>query len=157
MYRTDSINSESVNLWTGGRKTNQETLSKFEGASLKVKVSIWESSEIKSHFLVPVFGGPGGLGLVWSRDPVMVFPKFFIAEEGFNLNTGISFVANSNIAITGKMSFSRKEDSSTVGLGGGIVYRQGEYDGVRISASLKRGSSTRASLEIGLSYGQKKD
>ncbi len=116
-YRTDSIKTEAINLWTGSRKTSKGTSNRFGGASFKVKVGIWENSELKTYFLIPVLGGPAGVGLVWSRDPVMVFPKFSITGDGFDLNTGVSFVANTKIAITRKMSFSQEEDSSAVGLG----------------------------------------
>ncbi|MCF7889778.1 hypothetical protein K9M78_01000 [Candidatus Bipolaricaulota bacterium] len=156
-YRTDSIKSEATNLWTGVKETSEETSGQFGGASFKIKVSIWENSEIKSHFLIPVLGGSAGAGFVWSRDPVMVFPKFAITGDGFDMNTGVSFVANSKIAITGQMSFSQEENGSVVGFGGGLVYRDGEYDGVQVSASLMRGDSTQVSVEIGLSYGQEKE
>ncbi|MBS3737227.1 MAG: hypothetical protein V5A81_07900 [Candidatus Bipolaricaulota bacterium] len=155
-YRTDSIKTEATNLWTGGRETSEETSSQFGGATFKIKVSIWENSEIKSHFLVPVLGGSPEVGLVWSKDPVMVLPELSITDEGFDINTGVSFVANSKIAITGRISFSQEENRSTVGLGGGLVYRKGEYDGVRVSASLRRGDTTQVSLEVGLSYGQER-
>lgn len=156
-YRTDSIKSEATNLWTGDKDSSEETSSQFGGASFKIKVSIWENSEIKSHFLVPVLGGPASIGLVWSKDPVMVMPKLSITDDGFDLKTGVSFVANSKIAITGSMLFSREEDSSAAGLGGGLVYRKGEYDGIKVSALLRRGDSTQVSLAVSLSYGRKKE
>lgn len=156
-YYTDSVKTEATNLWTGGREGSEETKSRFGGATFKIKVNIWENSEIKSHFLVPVLGGPVGAGLVWSNDPVMVFPKFSITDNGFDVNTGVSFVANPKIAITGQMSFSQEGDSSAIELGGGLVYRDGEYDGIQLSASLRRGNSIQVSLEVGLSYGEKKE
>ncbi|MBS3788171.1 hypothetical protein KGY79_08275 [Candidatus Bipolaricaulota bacterium] len=156
-YRKDSVKSEATNLWTGGRETREKTSSQFGGATFKIKVSIWENSEIKSYVLVPVLGGSVGAGLVWSKDPVMVLPKFAITDGGFDLNTGVSFVANSKIAITGRISFSQERDSSSVGLGGGLVYRNGKYDGIQVSGSLRKGDSTQISLEVGLTYGQEKE
>ena len=155
-YRSDSIKTEATNLWTGTRKTNKEITSKFGRASFKIKVKIWENSELRTHLLVPVLGGSAGAGLVWSRDPVMVFPKLTINGKGFGINTGVSFVANSKVAITGRAEFRKEGDKSLVGFGGGLVYRDGEYDGVQVSASLQQGSSTQVSLEIGLSYGKEK-
>lgn len=155
-YRTDSIKTEATNLWTGGRETSEETSSQFGGATFKIKINIWEKSEIKSHFLVPVLGGAAEVGLVWSKDPIMVLPELSITDEGFDINTGVSFVANSKMATTGRVSFSHEEDHSIIGLGGGLVYRDGEYDGVRVSASLRKGDTTQVSLEVGLSYGQER-
>ncbi|MFB6291346.1 MAG: hypothetical protein ABEJ25_06425, partial [Candidatus Bipolaricaulia bacterium] len=153
-YFTDSVRTSSTNLWTGIRETAEKTSERFGEASLKIKIGLWENSELRTHFLVPVLGGPMGVGLVWSRDPVMIFPKLTFDGEEFGLNTGISFVANSKIALTGRLALREAGDSSVVGFGGGLVYRYGEYDGVQFSASLRRGDTTQVSLEVGLSYGE---
>ena len=155
-YYTDSVKAEATNLWTGTRKTRRYDKSGFADASFKIKVSIWENSELKTHLLVPVLGGSAGLGVVWSKDPIMVFPKFTLSGTGFNLTTGMSFVANSSMALTGRVTLGEKGEKSLLGFGGGIVYRNGEYDGIQISASLKRGESVRVTLEVGLSYGEEK-
>ena len=153
---TDSVKTEATNLWTGTRKISRYDKSGFGDASFKIKVSILENSELKTHLLVPVLGGPAGIGLVWTKDPIMVFPKFTLNGTGFNLTTGMSFVANSAMALTGRVALGKEGEKSVLGFGGGIVYRNGEYDGIKVSASLKRGESIRASLKVGLSYGEEK-
>jgi len=155
-YRSDSIRSKAINLWSGTKTIDERTSNQFGGASFRIKFNIWENSELKTHLFLPVLGGPAAAGLVWSNDPIMVFPRLSIDGSGFDLNTGISFVANSKVAITGRMALNKEENGSAVGLGGGLVYRNGEYDGVKITAFLRRGDSTRVSLEVGLSYGQAK-
>lgn len=155
-YYSDSVRLKKTNLWTGARETSEESSSSFGDAELKLKMDIWGNSEIESYFLLPLLGGQAGFGLVWSRDPLMLLPKLRTDGTEFGLNTGISFIANSRMALTGNISMEKRENSSAIGLGVGVAYRNGEYDGIRVAAALREGNSTRISLELGLSYGGEK-
>ena len=155
-YDSTTTRIQKLNLWTGKARTKEESSGEFGDAALKMKLDIWENSELRSYFSIPLLGGPGAAGLVWSRDPIMVFPKFVTDGSMFGLNTGVSFVANSKFAFNGNISFSHEDQSSRIGFSGGLVYRDGQYDGVQLSASIEKGSSIRASVELGLSYGEEK-
>jgi len=152
-YYSDSVRSKKTNLWTGARETSDKTSSGFGDAKLKLKMDIWSNSEARSYFLLPLLGGQAGFGLIWTRDPIMLLPKLTTDGTIFGLDTGISFIANSRMALTGNISMEKRENSSAIGLGVGMVYRNGEYDGVRVAASLRRGNSTKILLELGLTYG----
>lgn len=155
-YYSNSVRTKKTNLWTGARETSEETSSSFGDAELKLKMDIWGNSEIKSYFLLPLLGGQAGFGLIWTRDPLMVLPKLTTDGTRLGLDTRISFIANSRMALTGNLSMEKRKNSSAIGLGVGMVYRNGEYDGIRVAASLRRGNSTKISLELGLSYGEEK-
>ncbi|MFP4136518.1 MAG: hypothetical protein ACLFTO_05770 [Candidatus Acetothermia bacterium] len=155
-YRSSTTKSDDINLWSGKTESSEETEGELQDATLKMKLDIWENSEMRTYFSIPVLGGPAAAGLVWSRDPVMVFPKIVTDGSLFGLNTGVSFVANSKMAFNGNVSWSYEEGDSTVVFTGGLVYRDGEYDGVQVSASIREGASTRVSVELGLSYGEEK-
>ncbi len=155
-YDSTTTDVQKLNLWTGKTRTKEKSNGEFGGASLKMKLDIWENSELRTYFSIPLLGGPGAAGLVWSRDPIMVFPKFVTDGSMFGLNTGVSFVAKSKFAFNGNISLSHEDKNSKVGFTGGLVYRDGQYDGVQLSVSIEKGSSIRASVELGLSYGEEK-
>jgi len=155
-YDSTTTRVQKLNLWTGKARTKEESGGEFGSAALKMKLDIWENSELRSYFSIPLLGGPGAAGLVWSRDPIMVFPKFVTDGSMFGLNTGVSFVANSKFAFNGNISLSHEDESSRDGFSGGLIYRDGQYDGVQLSVSIEKGASVRASVELGLSYGEEK-
>lgn len=155
-YDSTTTRVQKLNLWTGKARTKEVSSGEFGDPALKMKLDIWENSELRTYFSIPLLGGPGAAGLVWSRDPIMVFPKFVTDGSTFGLSTGVSFVANSKFAFNGNISFSQEDQNSKIGFSGGLVYREGQYDGVQLSASIEKGSSISASVELGLSFGEEK-
>lgn len=152
----ESGKSRKTNLWTGEYRADSLPRGESLSGRLLVKYVFWRNAELQTYFLIPVFSRTGTVGLTWSRDPVMIFPKFSLMDDGFGLEVMVSFVANSSFAFTGDVSSSSRGGYSTLGLGGSVLYRNGEYNGVRISASLKKGRSTSVTLGAGLTYGEEK-
>lgn len=153
-YVYNSTSSENVNLWTGQDQRGTSREEKFGGASLQVRFDLWESSNLETHLSLPVLGGSVEAGITWSRDPVMIQPTFSTDGSGLGLSTGVSFVANSKVALLGSMSLRKGKDLSRIRVKGGILYRSGKYRGVQMSAAVEGANNPRASVKIGLSYGK---
>ncbi len=155
-FYSSSVDSEKVNLWTGTREKTEVANSDFKNVSFKIKYIIWENSELRTYFLIPVLGDSVATGLTWSRDPMMVFPTITLTDSGVSIATRMSFVANKKMALTGGIGLTTGKENSRLGFSGGFVYREGQYDGIRVSASLTRGDVTSVTLGAGLSYGEEK-
>ncbi len=145
-----------TNLWTGVNNQVDGVEEELAGGKLMIKYGFWRNSELKAYFLLPIFGREATVGLTWSQDPIMVFPRVILSGERIGLDGTISFVTNPDFAITGSGSFSYSDGYSALGFGGGLVYRNGKHDGVKVSASLEKGRATKLSLGVGLTYGEEK-
>lgn len=145
-----------TNLWTGRMDQAEKSEDELAGGKLMIKYVLWQNSELKAYFLLPVFGKEATAGLTWSQDPIMVFPRATLSGERLTLDSTVSFVANSAFALTGSGSFSYSEEQSVLGFGGGVVYRNGKYDGIKVTASVEKGRTTKLSLGVGFTYGEEK-
>ena len=151
-----SSDLEMVNLWTGEKESKQRSDKEFGNASLKLKYTLRQSSELETYFLIPILGGSATAGLSWSKDPVMIFPKLSITKSGYSIDTDVSFVTNSKIALTGGTYYQKKEKHSVLGFSGGVVYRNESFQGIQLSFALERSQYTTVIVELGMSYGEEK-
>ena len=143
-----------TNLWTGAFATSNELVDEFAEGKLVIKYVVWQNPELKTYVLLPILDEEMTLGLTWSQDPIMVFPRISLSKGRMTFGTALSFVANSSFAFTGKASLSQGDNYSILGFGGGIVYSNNKQDGLKLSVSLRKGKITSLSLGVGLTYGE---
>jgi len=152
-WSTGSSRSDMTNLWTGSFESMINKTSKFDGGIISIKYTFWDSSELRTYLLVPVIGNRSSIGATWARDPLMIIPKLTIIDDSLDVDIALSFVVNNSFAITGNALWQKSDLYSAIGFGGGLVYRNSEYNGIKISGSIKKGETIQFSLRIGATYG----
>lgn len=152
-FRQARVRKVKVNVgWSTLQKSETSSVSSNEG-SFSLQYDFYHRSDVRLYLLIPIMGRSPGFGAMWSTDPVIISPKLNLVEGGFEILTGVSFVANEELAFTGGISFSWVEEDNLLGLNFSVVYRKGPYKGIQLGGSIIKADVVEFGVQVGLTYG----
>jgi len=149
-----SVWTRRVSLYYGTEQTTMTTIEELGQSSLKMRYVFYQTPDIKAYLSIPLVGHTIEIGFSWTSDPVMVLPEIRISPTGIELLGGLTFVANTKLALTARIHLAEQAASSRIGLSIGLVYRKTDYEGVQVIGTITRGDSTQASIQLGVCYGR---
>jgi hypothetical protein len=125
-------------------------------SSLKIRYVFYQTPDIKAHLSIPLVGHTIGIGFSWTSDPIMILPEIRISPGGIELLGGLTFVANTKLALTARIHLAEQAAGSRIGLSIGLVYRKTDYEGVQVIGTITQGDSTQASIQLSVCYGRER-
>jgi len=149
-----SVWTRRVSLYYGTEQTTMTTTRELGQSSLKIRYVFYRTPDIQAHLSIPLVGHTIGIGFSWTSDPIMVLPEIRISPTGIELLGGLTFVANTKLALTARIHLAEQAASSRIGLSIGLVYRKTDYEGVQVTGTITRGDSTQASIQLSVCYGR---
>ena len=147
-----SVWTRRVSLYYGTEQTMMTQIEELGQTSLKIRYVFYQTPDIKAHLSIPLVGHTIGIGFSWTSDPIMVLPEIRISPTGIELLGGLTFVANTKLALTARIHLAEQAASSRIGLSIGLVYRRTDYEGVQVSGAITRGDSTQATIQLSVCY-----
>jgi len=149
-----SVWTRRLNLYYGTEQTMATTTREPGQSSLKIRYTFCQTPDIEAHLSIPLIGQTIGIGFSWMSDPVMVLPEIRISPIAVELLGGLTFVANTKLALMARIHFVEQGASSKIGLSIGLVYRKTDYEGVQVVGTITRGDFTQLSIHLGVCYGR---
>lgn len=149
-----SVWTRRVSLYYGTEQTMMTQIEELGQTSLKIRYVFYQTPDIKAHLSIPLVGHTIGIGFSWTSDPIMVLPEIRISPTGIELLGGLTFVANTKLALMARIHLAEQAASSKIGLSIGLVYRKTDYEGVQVIGTIARGDCTQASIQLSVCYGR---